>query len=263
MSNQNEEEEDYILKVQTVQSHVIKILCDVLKETLNDVNFLFDETGMRVMAMDGSHVALVRLRLNAPNFESYLCKEKLQVGLNMNNLFKLIKTVTNIDIITFFITNDNRHEFGVRIENADKNTQTTFRLKMLDIDEVEIRIPDIQLDSVITMPSNDFQRLCRDMLNIDETIIMTSSNNSLRLACNGDFASQETIIGEANHGLTFTKCDDDVVGKFSLKYINLFTKSTNLSNTLEIYLKPNFPLMLRYNVANLGDVMFCLAPTLD
>jgi len=257
-----EDDSSYILKVQTVQSHVIKILCDVLKETLNDVNFLFDEHGLRVMAMDGSHVALVHLRLYAPNFESYHCSEKLQVGLNMNNLFKLIKTVTNMDIITFFISSNNRHEFGVKIENADKNTQTTFHLKMLDIDEVEIRIPDIQLESVITMPSNDFQRMCRDMLNISDTFMMTSSTNMLKLSCNGDFASQETIIGEANHGLTFTKCDE-VSGRFSLKYVNLFTKSTNLSNTLEIYLKPNFPLMLRYNVANLGDVMFCLAPTLD
>lgn len=255
--------DEYILKLQTVQSNVIKILCDVLKETLNDVNFLFDENGMRVMAMDGSHVALVHLKLYARNFEQYFCKEKIQVGLNMNNLFKLIKTVTNMDIITFFITSSNRHEFGIKIENADKNTQTTFHLKMLDIDEDELRLPDIQLDSVITMPSNDFQRMCRDMLNIADNIVMTSSSNVLKLSCHGDFASQETIIGEANHGLTFKKCDDSVTGKYSLKYINLFTKSTNLSNTLEIYLKPNFPLMIKYNVANLGDIMFCLAPTVD
>ena len=259
----SDSDDKYILRVQTVQSHVIKILCDVLKETLNDVNFVFDQTGLRVMAMDGSHVALIHLRLQSQNFESYHCVDKIQVGLNMNNLFKLIKTVTNMDIITFFITTDKQHELGVRIENADKNTQTTFHLKMLDIDEVEIRIPDIQLDSVITMPSNDFQRMCRDMLNISDTFTMTYTANALRLSCDGDFASQETIIGEANHGLTFTKCDDEVTGKFSLKYVNLFTKSTNLSNTLEIYLKKNFPLMLRYNVANLGDIMFCLAPTLE
>lgn len=259
----NIDDDKYVLKVQTVQSHVIKILCDVLKETLNDVNFVFDQTGLRVMAMDGSHVALIHLRLHAQNFEYYHCLDKVQVGLNMNNLFKLIKTVTSMDIITFFITHDKKHEFGVRIENADKNTQTTFHLKMLDIDEVEIRIPDIQLDSVITMPSNDFQRMCRDMLNISDTFTMTYNENVLKLSCDGDFASQETIIGEANHGLTFTKCENEVTGKFSLKYVNLFTKSTNLSNTLEIYLKQNFPLMLRYNVANLGDIMFCLAPTLE
>ena len=170
-----------------------------------------------------------------------------------------------MDTITFFIHNDNRHDFGIRIENADKNSNTVFHLKMLDIDEQEIKIPDIQLDSVITMPSNDFQRMCRDMNNIADHIIITSTSHVLKLACSGDFASQETYIGEANYGLSFSNNnnDEEVSGRFSLKYLNLFTKSTNLSNTLEIYLKKDFPLMLKYNVANLGDIMFCLAPTMD
>ena len=169
-----------------------------------------------------------------------------------------------MDTITFFITNENRHEFGIKIENTDKNSSTVFYLKMLDIDEEEINIPDIELDSVITMPSNDFQRMCRDMQNISDQIVLTSSEYMLKLECHGDFASQETLIGEANHGLSFSKCEKNAIsGKFSLKYINLFTKSTNLSNTVEIYLKKDFPLMLKYNVANLGNLMFCLAPTID
>lgn len=265
-----DEYDDCILVIQTVQSNVIKTLCDVLKETLNDVNFIFTpasndgtEGGLRVMAMDGSHVALVHLRLYPDRFETYRCDEKTQVGLNMNNLFKLIKIVTNMDIVTFFIKASNRHELGVKIENSDKNTSTTFHLKMLDIDEDELRIPDIQLESVITMQSNDFQRMCRDMLNISDIIEITSVNNELKMSCNGDFAAQETVIGEATHGLKFTNCDEEISGRYSLKYINLFTKSTNLSNILEIYLKPNFPLMLKYNVANLGDIMFCLAPSVN
>eukprot|EP00959_Pyramimonas_sp_CCMP1952_P293310 6134557-Pyramimonas_sp.AAC.1 len=81
---------------------------------------------------------------------------------------------------------------------------------MLDIDETELRIPDIELQSVITMPSNDFQRMCRDMINISDLVIMTSGANTFTLSCEGDFASQETQIGEANHGLTFLNCDEKI-----------------------------------------------------
>ena len=168
-----------------------------------------------------------------------------------------------MDAVTFFIDQDNPNEFGIRIENADRNSHTTFYLKMLDIDESEIRLPDIQLDSVITMPSNDFQRICRDMFNISDQIQISTCKQMLKLSCNGEFASQETLIGEASHGLVFSRHndEDEVTGKFSLKYINLFTKSTNLSNSLQIYLKKDYPFMLKYNVANLGDIMFCLAPS--
>jgi proliferating cell nuclear antigen len=249
-----------ILELQTVQSNAIRILSEVLKETLNDVNLTFDKSGLKIMAMDGSHVALIHLKLQADKFEYYYCENKLQVGLNMLSLFKLMKTVTNNDTVTMFIESNKPHELGIKIENADKNSRTIFHLKMLDIDENELRIPDVALDSVISMPSNEFQRICRDMLNISDNIIITSSNNSLKLSCNGDYASQETVIGETSHGLVFSKRDGDVSGEFSLKYINLFTKSTNLSNTVEIYMKENYPLMLVYNVANLGSITFALAP---
>jgi proliferating cell nuclear antigen len=253
-----------ILELQTVQSNAIRILCEVLKETLNDVNIKFDSKGMKIMAMDGSHVALIHLRLHADRFEHYYCERTINAGLNMLNLYKLMKTVTNTDIVTLFISEDKEHELGIKIENADKNSCTIFSLKMLDIDDNELKIPDVELDSVITMPSNEFQRICRDMMNISESVTMTSTQNALVFTCDGDYARQETIIGEATHGLIFNKTEkisgNEVSGNFSLKYINLFTKSTNLSNTLDIYMKKNYPLMLKYNVANLGEIMFCLAP---
>ena len=252
-----------ILELLTVQSSSIRTLCDVLKETLNDVNLMFSEEGMKVMAMDGSHVALIRLKLHADRFEYFYCKGKIYVGLNMTTFFKLMKTITNTDTVCFYIDEENTHEFCIRIENADKNSNTIFKLKMLDIDEDEIKIPDIELDSVITMPSNEFQRICRDMLNISNTIEISSTQKYLKLVCEGEFASQETIVGETNHGMAFSKKSNlecITGGKYSLKYLNLFTKSTNLSNTLDIYLKQDFPLMLKYNVANLGEIMFCLAP---
>jgi proliferating cell nuclear antigen len=100
------------------------------------------------------------------------------------------------------------------------------------------------------------------MLNISDNIIITSSSQMLKLECRGDFASQETCIGNSNHGLS-CKQNDEVTGTFSLKYINLFTKATNLSNIIEIYLKHEYPLMLKYAVANLGQIMFYLAPTAE
>jgi proliferating cell nuclear antigen len=39
----------------------------------------------------------------------------------------------------------------------------------------------------------------------------------------------------------------------------MFTKCTNLYNMVEVYLKNNFPLILKYNVASLGEIKLCLA----
>lgn len=254
----------YILELQTIQSNALRTLIEVLKDVLNDTNITFDETGMKIMALDGSHIALIHMKLDADKFEYYHCPNRISVGVCMTSLFKLMKTINNSDIVSMFIKEENPNELGIKIENADKNSATSFMLKLLDIDNEELNIPDVDINCIVTMPSNDFQRMCRDMTNIGDTVEISSDSEGLHFYCQGDFAKQETLIGETTHGLVYNKRVDEVIkGRFGLKYINLFTKSTNLCNTIELYLKPEYPLILKYNVANLGEIRFCLAPKVE
>jgi hypothetical protein len=51
-----------------------------------------------------------------------------------------------------------------------------------------------------------------------------------------------------------------VQGIFQLKHLVLFTKCTSLCPSIEMYLKNDYPLILKYTVANLGEVKLVLAP---
>ena len=61
-----------MLKFRTVQSSALKTLFEVLKDILNDVNMVFTKDGIRLVAMDSSHVALVYMFLEAE--KAYKCK---------------------------------------------------------------------------------------------------------------------------------------------------------------------------------------------
>ena len=151
----------------------------------------------------------------------------------------------------------------LKIENGEKNTITTYKLNLMDLNEETIQIPPAQFSSVITMPSNDFQKICRDMHNLADDLEIKSLGNQLIFSCKGDFASQETCIGETNSGMSFLqnqKPDEIVQGIFALKHLVLFSKCTNLCNSVELYLKNDYPIIIKYSVANLGEVKFCLAP---
>jgi proliferating cell nuclear antigen len=54
-----------------------------------------------------------------------------------------------------------------------------------------------------------------------------------------------------------------VQGVFSLKYLVLFTKCTNLSSSVEIYLKNDYPLIVKFLVASLGELKLCLSPNVE
>ena len=255
--------ENYSLEIKTVQSAAFRVLTEALKEILTDANFEIDSTGIKVMAMDSSHTVLVHLKLNASNFEHYYCESKRILGINMLNFFKLIKTMGNSDTLSLFLERDNESVLGIKIENSEKNTTTKYTLNLMDLHEENIQIPPAHFDSVITMPSVDFQKICRDMHNLADNLEIKCIESQLIFSCKGHFASQETSIGQTNSGLTFVKNenpDDIVQGIFALKHLVLFSKCTNLCNSIELYLKNDYPLILKYSVASLGDIKLCLAP---
>lgn len=258
-----QEQSNLSLEIRTVQSPPFRCLIEALKEILTDANIEFDQSGLKVVAMDASHTVLVHLKLEAKNFESYYCPNKMVLGVGMLNLFKYIKTLGNNDTLTLYVENEDPNKLGIKIENGEKNSITRYKLNLMDLPEESISVPPAKFESVITMPSVDFQKLCRDMFNISDMLEIRSIGNQLIFNCKGDIGTAEHIIGENNSGLSFIQKnnpDDIIQGVFALKHLVMFTKCTNLSNQVEIYLKNDYPLIVSYGVASLGTIKLCLAP---
>lgn len=259
----DEDNDENIILIKTVQTSAFRVLIEALKDILQDVNLECDETGMKIIAMDVTHTVLVYLKLDAKNFEHFTCKKKSILGINMTNLFKLIKAMGNNDTLTMFLSKNDQNRLGIKIENSEKNSVTKFKLNLLDLNDETIQIPPASFDSVITMPSGDFQKLCRDMHGLADILEIKSVDNLLIFSCRGDFCTQETKLGQTTNGMTFVKNNNPnliVQGYFALKHLVLFTKCTNLCNSIELYLKNNYPLIINYSVASLGNIKLCLAP---
>ena len=83
--------------------------------------------------------------------------------------------------------------------------------------------------------------------------------------CQGDFAKQQTVFTEVENkedNIVFKKNNNDVIiqGYYSLKHLISFTKCTNLCQSLEIYIDNNYPLIIVYNIGNMGKLKLCLSP---
>jgi proliferating cell nuclear antigen len=240
------------MKLVTIQASAFKSTFEVLKDILNDVNIYFRPQGMYIVTLDTARTSLIDIFLAADNFEEYKCEqEEIIAGINISNTFKLLKTITNNDVLKIEIKS--KEHMNIEISSEAKNTNTKFQLKLLDINESRIEVPDIEMTTITTLPSVDFQRLCRDMSNIGTDIEIKRSGKEIKFKCDGDFANQETSI----------ECLDDsptITGLYSLKYLNIFTKATSMCASVQIIQENgNRFLILKYNVANLGELKFYLA----
>lgn len=246
-----------ILYCKTVQTNAIRILFESLKNILSDVNFKVDSTGIRFTTIDGAEKAIINLFLDASKFEEFNCKESLNLGFNLVSMFKILKGIKNTDTVSFCVYKEEIEYIYISTTNTDKKFTNCSKIKLLDMDEKIFSIPDIDFDSFITMPSSDFQSYIAELAVISNQLYISYSENELILSVKGDFAEQSIKIHETNSEV---KILNNQAGVFNLKFIQLFTKSTNLCGTVEIYLKKDYPLTLVYNVANLGQIKYCLAP---
>ena len=113
------------------------------------------------------------------------------------------------------------------------------------------------------MPSSDFQKIIRDLANISEKLEIKSVGDELIFLCTGQFAKAEIRRSEMNGSMQFIQKQDSskiIQGEFSLKNLVYFIKCTNLCNHIELYLENDLPLIVKYNVASLGEIKLCLAP---
>lgn len=259
---------NYCAKIRTIQVVPFKIMIEALKELLTDTSIEIDEDGIRIITMDTPHQVLVHMKLDAHKFEEYFCKQKIIIGVNMMNFHKIIKTINNNDQLTLFVEDGNMNYLGVEIENETLITQ--YKLDLLDLDNTVIQVDPARMPTVITMPSSEFQKICRDMSSYADKMEIKNIGNHLTFSCKGDFCVQKTQIKDnsslAASGARNVKTPESdssaiVQGVFSIKNLVLFTKCTNLSQTCEIYLKNDFPLIVRYSIANLGEIKLCLAPS--
>lgn len=240
------------MKLVTIQASAFKSTFEVLKDILNDVNIYFKPDGMYIVTLDTARTSLIDMYLAADNFEEYNClQDEVIAGINISNTYKLLKTITNNDVLKIEI---NSKEFmDIEIISETKKMSSRFQLKLLDINESRIEVPGVEMTTVTTLPSADFQRFCRDMSNIGNDIEIIRSRKTLKLKCDGDFANQETSI----------ECPEespDISGLYSLKYLNIFTKATAMCASVQIIQEiSNRFLILKYNVANLGELKFYLA----
>ena len=258
-----------VLTIKTVQISPFRTLMTALKDILLETNINFCSDGIRIINMDKSHTILAHLFLEAQNFEFYECKkEKIIIGVNMFHLFKLINTIDNNDTLTIYIENADYADgivshLTLKFENGDIKQCKTQKLRLIEPDPEELEYPNVKFSSVINLPSNDFQKIIRDLSCISDKLEIKSVGNELIFKCAGQFASAEIHRTEADGSMEFILKQNSskiIQGEFSLKNLGYFIKCTNLCDQIEIYLENDLPLVVKYNVASLGEIKLCLAP---
>ncbi|KTW27886.1 proliferating cell nuclear antigen [Pneumocystis jirovecii RU7] len=248
-----------MLEARLQQASVLKKILDAVKELISDVNIECNESGIALQAMDNSHVALVVMLLRMDGFEPYRCDRNISLGVNLNSFSKVLKCAQNEDIITLK-AEDTPDTLNMVFESPTNDRISEYDIKLMDIDQEHLGIPDTEYSVVVRMQSIEFQRICRDLLALSESVHVEANKEGIKFSCSGDIGNGSiTLIQNQD---TNIELNEPVSLTFSLKYLVNFTKATPLAEIVILSMSNELPLMVEYKMET-GHLRFYLAPKIS
>jgi len=245
----------------------LKRIMTALQDLVDSANFDCSSTGITLQAMDSSHVALVTLMLKDEGFDHFRCDRNLSLGVSFTALGKVLKCAGNDDVITIKCK-EQADSVQFMFESPKQTRISHFSLKLMDIDSEHLGIPDTEYKCVVKMPSSEFQRICREIAVIGETVKISATKDGVRFGVVGDSGSgsiickQNSSVDDEDDAVAI-KVEEKVSLTFALRYLNSFAKATSLSEFVTLKLSPDVPLVVEYPIENLGHLRFYLAPKIE
>jgi proliferating cell nuclear antigen len=260
-----------LVYVQTLQTPAIKTLFETMKNIIEDTNIEFSKDGMRVIEMNKGKSMMVYLKLEGSKFERFEFNNSEAIvlaGVNVENFYSILKTMHTHDILTMSVNRKHPNILCLKFENQEKKMITNYKFPLKDINQKLFDIPSCEFDALVTMSASDFQKLCRDIDNLGgQHIEIRAIHRQLMLKSDCTIGERETILNESDKACGVHFINDSgnniVQGKFLVKHLTSMTKCTTLCNTMELYLKNNYPMIIQYQVPSLGSIKFALSPVVE
>ena len=192
---------------------LLKKLIESIKELVTDINLDITGAGVSLQAMDSSHVALVTLTLSSEGFEEYRCDKQMTLGVNISHLSKIMKCGGNEDSI-ILRAEDEPSALNIQFENKKQKKTSEFTLSLITIDSEHLGIPDTNYSSIVTMSSSEFTRICRELYQLSETVIIETNKTYIKFGVTSEVVGGSIKI-DANDS-----CEKDEMTSInvSLKY---------------------------------------------
>ena len=101
--------------------------------------------------------------------------------------------MTSKDSLSIQASNDS-DTINFIFESQDEKRFSNFELKLNDIDQEQLGIPETTYATTIKMPSTEFQRICRDLAAIGDTVTISATKEGVKFSVNGDIGSGDMTI---------------------------------------------------------------------
>lgn len=237
-----------------VKSEVLKETVNVISTLINEAKFKVTQEGIKVMAVDGSHIAMIDLTLKASAFEEFRADE-MDLGVDLEKLKTVLKNAKSDEIIEINYNSDrNILEF-----NLDAIEMT---MALLDSSNMsEPKVPELEHKAKVTVAKNLIERGLRAASDIGTYVEFKITPEEVVIHTEGESDTMSMHLSKDK--LDELVCEEESSSKYSLEYIGSIIKSVG-AEAISLQLSTDYPVKLYFDIAKgHGSAIYMLAPRVD
>lgn len=254
-----------MLEVITDQSYAIKTLFSVLKNIIPTANIEFVSDGaiyLKINEINSDKTLLVNVKLDGGNFSKFVCNQSnVTCGVDLNMFYNQLKDIQKNSTLKLSMDQSNKHLLNLKANNSSGGICESSITNLDYLPKNNINIPKTTYDVLIKMDSKSFHKQFSEMYTFAEYVEIEYDDGIITFTCNREGSTKKITFSENTSQFSYSNPHSKhVYGIFELKPLVLLSKLGPLCNTVDIYMKNDFPITIKYTVGTLGRAYFLLTP---
>jgi proliferating cell nuclear antigen len=243
-------------RVTLAEPKILKDSILIASELLQEVNLKVKPDSIELIAMDPANVAMVILRLFNSVFTEYNVEKEMTLGLNLGNLKQILRRANPSDILTMEF-----EESRIKIKLSG-NTDRTFKLPIIELDEKEQKIPELSFPIKVTTNSGLLSEAIEDVSIVSESTTFTVDNTKLVISGEGDISNANIEIPR-DENTRIIAANNKISSKYSVEYLQKMISGAKMSDEVILQFNKDYPLKIEFKEEGKYELGFILAPRVE
>ncbi|WP_423792552.1 DNA polymerase sliding clamp [Methanocaldococcus indicus] len=235
-----------------------KKVVDTLSTLLDEITIKIDEEGMKAIAMDPSHVALVKLEVPKLAFDSYEIDEEKEIGIDLEMLKKIFNRAKAKDKLILEL-DEEKNKLNIIFENTGKRK---FSISLLETGGITHKVPEIEYVNKVMLKGDAFKEALKDAKLFSDSVTLKIDEEKFVVYAKSEVNEVESIFDKDSSAVISLECGEEAKSSFNLEYLEDMVKGVSSGDIVKIELGNDMPLKLEYSLSG-AELLFFLAPRIE
>ncbi len=237
-----------------------KNLVGAIATLVDEASFDADAEGIKLRAMDPSHVAMVDFEWPKTIFDEYVCDEPTKLCVNISEMLKLLRRVGGDESIQLEL----EEKTGwLKMTLKSKYTRV-FRMATLEAAMEDVPTPKISFNSMVKITTTCMRNAVDDASTVSDHIQFEALDDKFTMHATGDLGSVTIDVDRESEEILGFEVKEASKAMFGLNYLSEMVKAaSNVSDIVAIEFSTDMPVRLNFELPQSGRLQYYLAPRIE